>query len=597
MRAWISGVEFPKPSRALGISIFFALWAALIAGRLFWLQIVRHRQFVERAARQQQREIEVPAQRGILYDRNLVELAITVPTRSLIAIPSEMGDTKAAIADMLAGMIHTDPDDPYTSAQAILKRFDTSPKFAWIARKQDPLLAAEVIERVKDTGIRGVYSQASFKRIYPDNRLAAAAVGFVGIDDDGLAGLELSFDEDLRGFPGRVRRAFDARGHVLASVEREPLPGENLVLSIDENIQFMVERALERGMAQLKATKGTVIVQDPHTGQILAIAARPSFDPNDARHAAVTELRDPAVSDIDEPGPVFQIAVYSAALEERAIDPHSRIDCQGGQMTLFGHEFHDLHKHGILTVGQSFLDSDNIADIKLALRLGPDNLYKRIQGFGFGERTGVELPGESSGVLRDPRRWGAASIGYIAMGHEIGVTPIQLVEMTSTIAAGGVYSPARIVLESTDQAKGSARLQPHTFRADSPSPLPSGAHRVLSPPTAAWLSQMMEDQLSSKQDSAGQLEGYRAAGKGGMSQKIDPTTHTYSNERYSAAFVGFAPVRSPVISIAITMDCPKASIHDGTQAAEPLFRDVAQQVLEYLEVPHDKGAARGKSNR
>jgi cell division protein FtsI (penicillin-binding protein 3) len=391
--------------------------------------------------------------------------------------------------------------------------------------------------------------------------------------------------------------ALDAKRHVLGSTESEPLPGENLVLSIDENIQFMAEQALDRNMERTHALNGTVIVQDPHTGQILALAVRPTFNPNDFRHANTSLLRDHAVSDVYEPGSTFKLVAYSAALEEHVTTPDSTLRTLGGQINVAGRIVHDDRdamryeaEHGnVLTTTQALEQSSDVAAIELAQRMGPDRFYQYIHAYGFGERTGIELPAETRGLLKPPRRWQPTTIGSIPMGQEIGVTPLQLVTMASTIANGGEYLPPHILLQSTDETKD-GNLQPATFHPehDLPDPLPDGAHRVISTLTSAQMRKMMEGVVLHGTGIPAQLNGYSAAGKTGTAEKIDPLTHTYSKTKYIASFVGFAPVNDPAVTMVIVMDSPQASMHYGASASAPMFHELAQQILEYLGVPHDQ---------
>jgi len=575
--------------RVINVIILFLCWAIIIGGRLFWVQIVRHQEFVERAARQQQRTFEVAPRRGVLYDRNLHELAMTVLVDSIYAVPSEIGADREADAVLLSRIVHTDPTDGFTAQQQILARLNASRNFAWIARKQDPA----IIAKVKALNLKGIYVQKEFKRFYPDNRIAAQVLGYVGIDDNGLGGLEENFDEDLHGTPGRMLTALDARRHVLGSEEREPLPGENLVLTLDENIQFMAEKALDLNMERTKAQSGTVVVQDPHTGQILALAVRPTFNPNDFRHATTDLLKDHAVSDVYEPGSTFKPVTYAAALEEKDITPDSMVDCGGGALSVAGHTVHDApgEHYGLLPAWKALAVSSNVCAIRVGARVGPDQLYKYIRAFGFGGRTGIELPAETRGLLEPLKHWGPATMGAVPMGQEIAVTPIQIVTMVSTIADGGVYLPPHILLESTDEMKGDPRLKPAAFHPENelPSHLPDGAHRVVSELTAAQMRKMMQDVvLMGTAHGAVHLNGYSAAGKTGTAQKIDPRTHTYSKVNFVASFVGFAPVNNPAITIAVVMDSPQHSMHFGAEASAPVFHDLAQQILEYLGVPHDE---------
>jgi cell division protein FtsI (penicillin-binding protein 3) len=578
-----------RQARILTVLGIFLGWAVLITGRLVWLQTIQHAQWAERAERQQERTFNVAPRRGVLYDRNLHELAMTVVADSIYAVPSEMGADKERTAAVLAKIVHTYPGDRFTAEKQILARLMDSRNFAWVARKQTPA----IIARVQALNLKGIYFQNEFKRFYPDQQLAAQVLGYVGMDDDGLAGVEEDFEHQLHGTPGRMLTAIDARRRVLDSEERDPQPGENLVLTIDANIQFMAEQALDRNMERTGAANGTVVVQDPHTGQILALAIRPTFDPNDFRHTDPSLLKDHAVGDVYEPGSTFKLVTYSAALDAGVVKPDDMIDCQGGKIVVAGRTVHDDHYNGVMTATQALEVSSDVAAIKLGLRMGPDRFYKYIHGYGFGMRSGIELPGETRGLVKPPARWQPTTIGSIPMGQEIAVTPIQLVTMASSIANGGVYLPPHIVLESTQETKGSGNLKAAAFRPEEelPNSLPPGAHRVISEMTSAEMRKMMEGVVLYGTGRPAQLDGYSAGGKTGTAQKIDPRTHTYSKTKYVASFVGFAPVSNPAVTIAVIMDSPSKGSHFGTAASAPVFHDLAQQILEYLGVPHDQDLA------
>jgi cell division protein FtsI (penicillin-binding protein 3) len=570
------------------VAIFFCVWVAVIGGRLVWLQVFHHAEWIDKAKHQQQRTFEVAPQRGVLYDRNLRELAVTVSVDSVFAVPSEMGENRAAAAEMLAKVVHSDPTDNFTSEQQILARFNDSKSFAWVARRID----ADTANRVRELNLKGVYFQKEFKRFYPNNDLAAQVLGYVGTDDTGLGGLEQQFDDEMHGTPGHMLTAVDAKRHVMGSVENEPLPGENLVLTIDSNIQYMAERALDEQVAKVGALHGTVVVQDPHTGQILALAVSPRFNPNDSRHMEPGSLTNLAVSDVYEPGSTFKLVTYSTALDAAGVQPDDIVDCQGGSMTMYGRTLHDdKDDHfGRVTVQYALEHSSDVGAAKMALKVGPDTFYKYIKAFGFGDRSGIELPSETRGLLQSPRKWGATSILSIAIGQEVGVTPVQLVTMVSTIANGGVYMPPHVLLQSTDATKGDARLQPAAFRPANqlPAKLPDGAHRVIQELTAAKMRSMMAGTVTEGTGKGAQLNGYSAGGKTGTAQKIDPATHTYSHTKLVASFAGFAPVSSPAISIAVVIDTPTVGSRYGAAVSAPVFQEVAQQVLEYLGVPHDQ---------
>ena len=546
----------------------------------------------QRESRQQSITFQIAPRRGMLYDRDLQPLAMTVLVDSIYAVPSEISD-KDTIARQLARIVHQDSTDRYTTNRAIDARLHRSRDFAWVARKVD----ADVASQVRALGVKGVYFQKEFKRFYPDNQLAAQVLGYVSLDDNGLGGIEHRFDDALHGTPGRMLTAVDARRQSYGSVESEPQPGENLVLTLDANIQFMAEQALDHAMERTKALNGTVVVQDPHTGQILALAIRPTFNPNDFRHATHGLLLNHAVSDVYEPGSTFKLVAYSAALQEKVVTPDSMIHTLGGQINVAGRIVHDdrdaiiyeSHYNNVISARQALAESSDVAAIQLAERMGKDRFYQYIRAFGFGQKSGIELPGETRGLLKPPNRWQPTTIGSIPMGQEIGVTPIQLVTMASTIANGGVYLTPHIVLEKTPDFKGNPKLVPATFHPEYniPDMLPPGAHRVITTMTAAEMRSMMEGVVVSGTGSTAQLNGYSAAGKTGTAQKIDVRTRTYSKTKYIASFVGFAPVNDPAITVAVVIDSPSVGSHFGRAVSAPVFQELAQQVLEYLGVPHD----------
>jgi cell division protein FtsI (penicillin-binding protein 3) len=510
-------------------------------------------------------------------------------------VPSEIAD-KQATAHALAAIVHTDPDDAQTAEEQIAARLDAARNFAWVARRVTAETSARVKELIKAQDLKGIYFQKEFQRFYPDNEIAAQVLGYVGMDDTGLGGLEQKFEPQLHGVQGRMYTALDAHRHVLGSSEREPQPGRNLVLTIDENIQFMTERALDHAMERTHAASGTVVVQDVHTGQILALAIRPTFNPNLFRRATPDLLRNHAVSDVYEPGSTFKLVTYSAALDQHVATPEDPIDCQGGKITLAGRVIHDNQgEHfGVIPVHKALEESSDVAAVKLALKVGQDRFYQYVRDFGFGSRTGAEMPGETRGLLQAVNKWSPSSIGSVAIGQEIGVTPIQLVSMVSSIANGGVYLPPRVLMpgqvDGTANGKTQAAPQvtPMPFKpgGELPDPLPPGAHRVLSTLTAAEMRKMMEGVVLYGTGKRAQLNGYSSGGKTGTAQKIDPATGKYSKTVHIASFAGIAPVNNPVIAVAVIIDSPQGDYY-GTTVSAPVFAEVAQQVLEYLAVPHD----------
>lgn len=548
----------------LGSILLF--WFGAICIRLVYLQIFQYGEFEQRASHQQQRTIEISPKRGIIYDRAGRELAMSINVDSGFAVPSEIPD----LAQTISLISRITKDDP----REVLARCKASRSFCWVARKAD----AETAERIKALNLKGIYFQKESKRFYPKRELAAQVLGYVGMDDEGLSGIEREYDDELRGKPGRMLIQVDARRKNFNRIEKQPDPGENIVLTIDQNIQYIAERELETAMEQTRAHAGTVIVTNPHTGEVLALANRPTFNPNLSRKITPESLKDRAVSDVYEPGSTFKLVTISAALEEKITNPDEVFDCQMGSIVVNGMRIRDHKAFGLLPVSDILARSSDVGAIKIALRLGEERFYKYIRAFGFGQQTGIELPGETRGLAKPLNRWSKVSIGAISMGQEIGISAVQLAGMVSTIGNDGVWVAPRIVAGRTEP-----RSTPMTIAFQ-----PGAQRRVLSPLVAAQMKKMMEGVVLSPHGTGRKaiLEGYSSAGKTGTAQKVDPGTHGYSRTNYVASFAGFAPVNNPAITVAIILDSA-VGLHQGGQIAAPVFQRIAQQVLAYLNVPHD----------
>jgi cell division protein FtsI (penicillin-binding protein 3) len=543
---------------------FVAFWFLAICIRLVWLQVVDYGDFAQRAARQQQRSIEVAPVRGNIYDRNGNELAMTVSVDSVFAVPAEVTDIHAVSAT-LGRVLHSDP-------QEIENRMHSSRAFAWVARKVDASSSA----RIRALNLKGIYFQKESKRFYPKRELAAQVLGYVGVDDEGLGGVERQFDSKLTGKPGKMLISMDAKRHWFGRVEKDPEPGENVVLTIDEKIQYIADHELAGAMADSHAEAGTIVVQNPHTGEILALANSPGFNPNAFNTADPNSRKNRAVSDIYEPGSTFKIVTLAAALEEKLTNPDEVVDCQMGSIVVNGRLIHDHKPYGALTVAQILQNSSDVGAIKIALRLGEERFDRYIRAFGFGSQTGIELPGETRGLTKPASRWSKVSIGAISMGQEIGVSPLQLISMASTIANDGVSVAPRIVAGVTPPRSTPQLIAFH----------PVVGRRVISTMTAAQMKRMMEGVVLRGTGVKAILDGYSSAGKTGTAQKTDPATGRYSKSHYIASFTGFAPVNNPVVTVLVVLDSP-AGPHEGGPVAAPVFSRVTQQVLGYLNVPHD----------
>ena len=564
---WTVATSTPRNSankRLYLLGAILVLWAGAICLRLVYLQIFRYGDFEQRAQRQQQRTTEVAARRGIIYDRAGRELAMSVSVDSVFAVPVDIPDLAGTIS-LVARITKADPRE-------LLAKCKAARTFCWLARKAD----AETADRIRAMNLRGIYFQKESKRFYPKRELAAQVLGYVGMDDEGLSGIERADDDELQGKPGRMLISVDARRKWFGSVEKQPDPGENVVLTIDEKIQYIAERELETAMQQTHAESGTVVVENPKTGEILALANRPTFNPNLARDITPQKLKDHAVSDVYEPGSTFKVVTIAAALEEKLTHPSEVFDCQMGSIVINGMRIRDSKPHGLLSVAGILAESSDVGAIKIALRLGEERFYKYIRAFGFGQHTGIELPGETRGLSKPLNRWSKVSIGAISMGQEIGVTPLQLVGMISTIANDGVWVAPRIVAGTTEPRGTPQMVAFH----------PGVQRRVISPMTAAQMKQMMQGVVLHGTGKKAILEGYSSAGKTGTAQKVDPATHAYSHTKYVASFAGFAPINDPAITVAVILDSA-VGLHQGGQVSAPVFQRVTQQVLEYLHTPHD----------
>ena len=553
-----------KNSRLYLLGGILLLWCAAICVRLVYLQIFQYGSFVKQAEHQQLREIPLSAKRGVIYDRAGHELAMSVLVDSAFAVPSEVKDLPTAVA-----LITRITGEDHNVVLADCRNHKT---FCWMARKADD----ETIERIKSLNLQGIHFQKEPKRFYPARDLAAQVIGTVGMEDAGQSGIEHGFDDKLRGRAGKMLISVDARRQWFSDVEKQPEPGESLVLTIDKNIQYIAEKELDQAIHDTQAIAGTVIVENPRTGEILALANRPTFNPNLRKQITPTALTNRAVSYVYEPGSTFKLVTISAALEEKLTNPNEVFDCQMGSIVYNGMRIRDSKPHGLLPVWGVLAESSDVGAIKIALRLGEERFYKYIRAYGFGQQTGIELPGETRGLTKPVSRWSKVSIAAISMGQEIGISPIQLSALISTFANDGVWVAPRILTGEVEPKIGPQTVAFH----------PGPSRRVISSFTAAEMRSMMQKVVLEGTGRKAILEGYTSAGKTGTAQKVDPATGAYSKTKYIGSFAGFAPVNNPQIVVAVILDSA-VGLHQGGQVSAPVFRRVTQQVLEYLHTPHD----------
>src|SRR5215467_6070447 len=467
----------------------FVFWCIAICARLVYLQIFRYGSFEQRAQHQQQRTEEVSPRRGIIYDRQGRELAMSINVDSVFAVPPEMPNPASTIS-LVARITKQDPRE-------MLAKCEAAKTFCWLARKPDP----EISARIRSLNLRGIYFQKESKRYYPKSELAAQVLGYVGMDDTGLSGIEREYEDELHGRPGQMLISVDARKKWFGSVEKQPEPGQNIVLTIDEKIQYIAERELATAMQETHAIAGTAIVENPRSGEILALANQPTFNPNLTREITPERLKNHAVSDVYEPGSTFKVVTISAALEEKLTRPEEVFDCQMGSIVINGMRIRDSRPHGLLPVWGILAESSDVGAIKIALRLGEDRFYKYIRAFGFGQQTGIELPGETRGLTKPVSRWSKVSIAAISMGQEIGITPLQLAGLVSTMANDGIYVAPRITAATTQPESTPQTIAFH----------PVNEHRVISSLTAAQMRQMMQAVVLHGTGTKAKLIGYTSA--------------------------------------------------------------------------------------
>jgi cell division protein FtsI (penicillin-binding protein 3) len=546
-----------------GVALF---WMTAVFGRVAYLQLFRHGEYLARASRQQRRVIEITPKRGAIYDRNMHPLAMSVPVQSAFAIPSEIKD--AAMATRLLSGVLGIP------SEVIREKLAVGGTFVWIQRKLPP----EKAEAVKSLNLKGVYFQEENQRYYPKREMAAHVLGFVDVDEKGLGGIEHEYDNLIRGKSEKIVVMADARQRWFDGGEAQRDRGASVILTLDEKIQYIAERELAVAIEKTHAPAGTVIVQDPNSGAILALANWPKFNPNAATDAQAESRMDRAISAIYEPGSTFKLVTLAAAFDQGLIRADEVFNCENGSVLVAGHRIHDHKAYGMLTVADILANSSDVGAIKIALRLGSPKFYEYIRSFGFGTPTGIDLPGESRGLVQRLEHWGSFSIGSISMGQEVGVTPLQMVTAVSAMANGGLLYKPHVVQQ---MQRGDQFLA-----LDGPTPF-AEPKRAIRPETAATLRRLMEGVILNGTGKSARLDGWTAAGKTGTAQKIDPATGRYSARNVIASFTGFSPINNPAVTILVSIDSPAGYPHDGATVAAPVFKRIAEQVLPYLDVPRD----------
>lgn len=543
----------------------FTIVFAITAGKACYLQVYKREFLAKEAERQHQRIVQLTPARGTIYDRNHAELAVSIEMDSCYAEPRSIENLDEAVVKLapIIGM----------EREGLKKKLLGNKNFVWLQRR----IAPEQTARIKALELDGIAFVKETKRFYPNSETASHVIGFTGMDPEGLEGIERKYDTTILGTSGYLVTERDAlgrdislKGHLVKGASN----GHNITLTIDRNIQHIAERELAKAVNESQAKGGVVLVMEPTTGKMLAMANYPAFNPNAVQKYAPQQLRNRAITDSYEPGSTFKVFLIAAALEERVIRAGDSFNCEMGSYNIGDRTIHDTHSYGQLSVADILKYSSNIGAAKIGSRLGADRLHSYLKTFGFGDRSAIDLPGEAPGNLRGRNQWYGVDLATISFGQGVTATALQVTTAISAIANGGDLMKPYVVDKITDD-QGSVMQQI----------APQVRTKVISTGTAQTVAKMMEGvtiQGGTGMNAA--IDGYRVAGKTGTSQKVDPLTRTYSVDKRVASFVGFVPVQNPKMTILVLVDEPKTSPYGGVVAA-PAFRAIAEQSLRYLSVP------------
>jgi cell division protein FtsI (penicillin-binding protein 3) len=568
-----------RRGRILTVLLVLVLGYSVVGLRLVYLQVYQRSELTAKAERQQERTLKLAAKRGTIYDRMGRELAVSLDVDSVYGIPSKTEDPRKA-ARQLSRILQENP-------RTLERKLDSDRHFVWLSRKVEPGQA----RMIKELDRRDVGLQAESRRFYPKKTLAGSLLGFTGTDNEGLEGLERVYDRYLRGTRGWVVAEKDAVGRTVfpggpGYQYKLPKAGQDLILTVDEVIQHIAEKELDEMLGRSRAKGGFCIVMDPKTGEVLALAVRTTgrvrqpFNPNEPQYYRPEEWRNRCVTDSFEPGSIFKPFLALAALEEKVVHPLERFDCSAGKIQVADRVIKDAHEHGVLTFSDIIAQSSNVGTIKVAQRLGKERFSKYITAFGFGRKTGIDLPGEIPGLVKDHRLWSGVSLASISIGQEIGVTPLQVAAAYCALANGGTLMKPYVVREVVDpDGQEGMKFQPQ----------PVG--RVASAESCAKVGRILQRVVEAGTGDKAKPAGYTAAGKTGTAQKIDQRTGSYSKKDYVSSFVGFVPATAPRLVILVMVDSPQGVIYGGSVAA-PVFKAVAEQSLAYLQVPPDDAGGR-----
>ncbi len=553
--------------RTLITAVLVGVWIVGIEARLVMLQVVRHANLVKLATRQQMRTTDVAAKRGDILDRKGRVLATSVEADSIYAVPSAIEDPAAVAAALCKAF----GDCTAKERESLVERLGKNRPFAYVRRKVSP----DDLNRVEALNLEGIGSFKEDRRFYPNKELAAHLLGYVGVDNQGLSGLEFTYDAQIRGKAGTVLVQTDARSRAFARFERPPTSGSTVELTIDEYLQHIAERELHEGVLENRAAGGTAVIMNPHTGEILAMANEPTFNPNTYREYEETARRNRAVQDLYEPGSTFKVVTVSAALEDKLMTPDTLIDTNPGRIQVAPGRIvteNENHNYQVIPLSQVIVRSSNIGAIKIGWKVGAERMSRYVGLYGFGHPVSRDFPGESPGIVWRPEKLNDGGLASVSMGYQVGVTPLQIVAAVSSVANGGEYMEPRVI-RAVYRDNRRFVVPPHDER------------RIVSRDTAAAMTAIMEGVVSEEHGTApkAQISGFTVAGKTGTAAKL--VNGHYSHSEYNASFVGFVPSRDPAVAIVVVIDSPHGpNRYFGGTVSAPIFKRIAESTLRYLGV-------------
>jgi cell division protein FtsI (penicillin-binding protein 3) len=558
-------------TRLMVFALVFAAWTAAIEARLVYFQVIQHASLQDQADRQQLTTLKLSPKRGEMVDRNGRLLAYSVDADTIAADPSQV-ENPVETARLVCGALQTCDAE---LRGLMTERLRKKGRFVYLARRVGPDAGA----RVKALELPGLMFYKESQRYYPNEDLAAHVLGYVGLDNNGLAGLESTYEKRISGKEGRILIQQDARFEAIAIREQKlPTAGDSLELTIDQYLQHIAERELRAGVEEDNAAGGTAIIMQPQTGEILALANWPTFNPNRFSSSTDLQRRNRGVQDLYEPGSTFKVVTASAALEEGVIRPDDPIDCAPGVLSVPGRArpIRDVHPYGVLPFTDVMVKSSNVGAIKVGWKLGAERLSRYVQRFGFGQANAPDFRGASPGIVWSASSLDASAIASVSIGYQVAVTPLQMASAVSAVANGGMLIEPRVVRAFLRDGTRE-EVAPRTIR------------RAITAETAATLTGIMEAVVERGTAKTAQIDGYTIAGKTGTASKL--IDRQYSKSEYNASFVGFVPSRKPALTIIVVIDSPHGRGYYGGTVAAPVFKRIAEASMRHLGIAPSINAA------